>query len=142
MQTRSDTQIEVKREVAVIHAIDYTNRCNSCQTEVSLTKGNCHGNTTTDGYIKLGLINIEFGYLIVGGSVEGKIGTPDESKAKVTDQVEIIHAILNTNTRVGAKIQTYSQVCFRNAFRCSSRNQCKCNQQQDKQYSLHRFLPL
>jgi hypothetical protein len=58
LQTRCNTQIEIKREVTVIHAIDNTNPVQSRPNGVTLTKRNCHRSTTTYGYIKLSLVDL------------------------------------------------------------------------------------
>ena len=101
---RSNSKIEIKREIIVIHAIHYSNRNNGSKTKLCTGfNGNSQVGATTNGYIELCLLDVELSHFVVCSSINREVSI-EQIKSKVANQIEIIHAILHANTRVGAEV--------------------------------------
>ncbi len=109
---RSNSKIEIKREISVVHAIHDSDGSNGSKTHVFTGfKGDSYIGTTTDGYIKLCTLNVKLSYFIVCSSINREISI-EQIKSNVPDEIKIIHPILYTYTGIGAEVEPDGKVCF------------------------------
>lgn len=110
---RSNAQIEIKREFVIVHAIDNSDGSNCSQIDgIGCSKQNAKIRTTSNGYIKLCLLNIELRHLVVCSSINRKTIATEETESNVCNNIEVIHSILHTNTIIGAEVEADSKICF------------------------------
>ncbi len=109
---RSNSKIEIKREISVVHAIHDSDGSNDSKAQVFTGfKGDSYIGTTTDGYIKLCTLNVKLSYFIVCSSINREISI-EQIKSNVPDEIKIIHPILYTYTGIGAEVEPDGKVCF------------------------------